>query len=43
MMGPHREAQAALFYEFCLEDHVPDDQNASGWLLHGNSLRAPPL
>jgi hypothetical protein len=25
MMGPRREAQAALFYEFCLEDHVPQD------------------
>jgi len=25
MMGPKKEAQAALFYEFCLEDHVPAD------------------
>lgn len=25
MMGPKREAQAALFYEFSLEDHVPAD------------------
>lgn len=25
MMGPKKEAQAALFYEFCLEDHVPQD------------------
>ncbi|MCP4942070.1 MAG: IS1182 family transposase [Planctomycetaceae bacterium] len=25
MMGPKQEAQAALFYEFCLEDHVPRD------------------
>lgn len=25
MMGPKQEAQAALFYEFCLEDHVPHD------------------
>jgi len=25
MMGPRQEAQTALFYEFCLEDHVPDD------------------
>ena len=25
MMGPRQEFQAALFYEFCLEDHVPDD------------------
>ncbi|MEP0951003.1 MAG: hypothetical protein ABJG96_03400 [Paracoccaceae bacterium] len=23
MMGPKQEAQAALFYEFSLEDHVP--------------------
>ncbi len=25
MMGPTKEAQAALFYEFSLEDHVPQD------------------
>ena len=25
MMGPRKEAQSALFYEFCLEDHVPDE------------------
>ena len=25
MMGPRQEAQAALFYEFSLEDHVPQD------------------
>ena len=25
MMGSRQETQAALFYEFCLEDHVPDD------------------
>ena len=25
MMGPRQEAQAALFYEFSLEDHVPHD------------------
>lgn len=25
MMGPRQEAQAALFYEFCIEDHVPND------------------
>ena len=23
MMGPRQEAQAALFYEFSLEEHVP--------------------
>ncbi|NKB53185.1 MAG: IS5/IS1182 family transposase, partial [Rhizobiaceae bacterium] len=25
MMGRRLEAQAALFYEFCLEEHVPSD------------------
>ena len=25
MMGPKKDTQAALFYEFCLEDHVPAD------------------
>jgi hypothetical protein len=25
MMGPKQEAQAALFYEFSLEGHVPQD------------------
>ena len=25
MMGPRQEAQAAFFYEFSLEDHVPQD------------------
>ena len=25
MMGPKQEAQGALFYEFSLEDHVPQD------------------
>lgn len=25
MMGPRQEAQAALFYEFSLEDHLPHD------------------
>ncbi len=25
MMGPKKEAQAALFYKFCLEDQVPGD------------------
>ena len=25
MMGPVQESQAAFFYEFSLEDHVPDD------------------
>ena len=24
-MGPKQEAQAALFYEFSLEEHVPQD------------------
>ncbi len=25
MMGPKQEAQAALFYEFSLEAHIPQD------------------
>lgn len=25
MMGPRKEAQSALFYEFSLEEHVPAD------------------
>ncbi len=25
MMGPRQEAQAALFYEFSLENHIPRD------------------
>lgn len=25
MLGPRQEAQAALFYEFSLADHVPQD------------------
>ena len=25
MMGPRQEAQAVLFYEFSLEEHVPQD------------------
>ena len=25
MMGPRQEAQAALFYEFSLDQHVPSD------------------
>ena len=25
MMGPRQEAQPALFHEFSLEDHVPQD------------------
>ncbi len=25
MMGPRQVAQGALFYDFCIEDHVPDD------------------
>ena len=30
MMGPRQEAQAALFYEFSLEDHVPQDHLLRG-------------
>ena len=29
MMGPRQEAQAALFYEFSLDDHVPQDRGVS--------------
>ena len=29
MMGPRQEAQAALFYEFSLEDHIPQDHPAA--------------
>jgi transposase len=42
MMGPRQEAQPALFYEFSLEDHVPQDH----WLrsidrfVHLDSVRA---
>ena len=25
MLGPKQEAQAALFYEFSIDDHVPQD------------------
>ena len=25
MMGPRQETQSALFYEFSLEDHVPQN------------------
>jgi transposase len=25
MLGPKQEAQSALFYEFSIEDHVPQD------------------
>ena len=25
MMGPKQEAHRAFFYEFSIEDHVPDD------------------
>ena len=25
MMGPRQEAQSGLFYDFSLEDHVPQD------------------
>jgi hypothetical protein len=33
MMGPRQEAQAAFFYEFSLEDHVPQDHLLSLALL----------
>jgi hypothetical protein len=37
MMGHRQVEQAALFYEFSLEKHVPPDRNAaSGPLLLAN-------
>lgn len=30
MMGPRQEAQGALFYEFSIEDHVPQDHILRG-------------
>lgn len=34
MMGPRQEAQAALFYEFSMEDHVPQDHLIRSIDLH---------
>uniref|UniRef100_UPI001C2BCA37 hypothetical protein n=1 Tax=Ruegeria atlantica TaxID=81569 RepID=UPI001C2BCA37 len=36
MMGPRQEAQAALFYEFSLEDHVPQNHLIRSIDLHLN-------
>lgn len=30
MMGPRQEAQGSLFYEFSIEDHVPQDHLLRG-------------
>lgn len=30
MMGPRQEAQSALFYEFSIEDYVPQDHLLRG-------------
>lgn len=42
MMGPRQEAQAALFYEFSLEDHVPQDHllRSIDWFVDLGSIRA---
>ncbi|MBM7070284.1 transposase [Actibacterium sp. 188UL27-1] len=42
MMGPKQEAQAALFYEFSLEEHVPQDHLlcAINWFVDLSSIRA---
>ena len=42
MMGPRQEAQAALFYEFSLEAHVPQDHllRSIDRFVDLNSIRA---
>ena len=42
MMGPKQEAQAALFYEFSLEAHVPQDHllRSIDRFVDLNSIRA---
>ncbi len=42
MMGPKQEAQPALFYEFSLEDHVPQDHllRSIDRFVDLNSIRA---
>jgi transposase len=42
MMGPRQEAQAALLYEFSLEDHVPQDHllRSISRLVDLSSIRA---
>lgn len=42
MMGPPQEAQAAMFYEFLLEDHVPHDllQRSIDRFVDLNGIRA---
>ena len=40
MMGPKQEAQAALFYEFSLEGHVPQDPLLTMQLVGDRSLSA---
>ena len=39
MMGPRQEAQAALFHEFSLEDHVPQDHLSIDRHLDLSSIR----
>ncbi len=40
-MGPKQEAQGALFYEFSLEDHVPQDHllRSIDWFVNLSSIR----
>ena len=42
MMGPRQEAQPALFYEFSLEDHVPQEHLllSNGRFVNLSSIRA---
>ncbi len=44
MMGPRQEAQAALFYEFSQEHHVPQDHllRSIGRFVDLNGIRAHP-
>ena len=41
MMGPKQEAHAALFYEFSLEDHVPQDHllRSIDWFVDLSDIR----
>lgn len=42
MMGPKQKAQAALFYEFSLEGHVPLDHllRSIDWFVDLSSIRS---
>ena len=43
MMGPRQEAQAALFYEFSLEEHVPQDVNGGVKTFHWGGAKVGQL